>query len=392
MKYKIYNVNIIDGGKIISDKALYISGGKILAIKADEGEEDFIPYDGEGLYASAGFIDMHLHGGGDYDFLDGGEEAFLVPARMHLEHGATSILPTMTSGKVDELIESFEFFRRAKQNNKNGAGLIGIHLEGPYFSPYQCGAQDPAFIRNPDENEYKKILDSTDDIIRWSAAPELEGALEFGDHITSRGILCSAGHTNATYEQLKEAFYHGYTHITHLYSCTSTVHRKNAFRFAGVVEGAYLIDGMTVEIIADGIHLPGSLLQFVVKFKGTHKTALVTDAMRGAGMPDGESILGSRKNGQKVILEDGVAKLPDRSAFAGSIATADRLVRTMIDKAGVSLCEAVRMASEVPAEILGISDKKGRLKEGADADVVLFDPDINIKAVFVGGEIRKGKK
>ena len=170
------------------------------------------------------------------------------------------------------------------------------------------------------------------------------------------------------------------------------MHRKNAFRFAGVVEGAYLIDDMTVEIIADGIHLPQSLLEFVVKFKGTDKTALVTDAMRGAGMPDGESILGSRKNGQKVILEDGVAKLTDRSAFAGSIATADRLVRTMVKLAGVSLADAVKMASEVPAKILKISNRKGRLKSGMDADIVLFDPDINIKAVFVGGKIRKGKE
>ena len=157
----------------------------------------------------------------------------------------------------------------------------------------------------------------------------------------------------------------------------STITRRNAYRYAGVVEAAYLIDGMTVEIIADGIHLPKPLLQFVYKFKGADKTALCTDAMRGAGMPDGESILGSLTNGQKVIIEDGVAKLPDRSAFAGSVATTDRLVRTMVGAAGVPLVEAVRMMSLTPARILGLDARKGSLDEGKDADIVVFDSRIH---------------
>lgn len=387
MKYKICNANVVLEKDILKNQALYIIDGKIATVKKDEDEEDFVAIDANGMYVSPGFIDMHVHGGGDSDFLDCTVNDFLIPAKMHAKHGTTSIVPTTLSGKTDELITMFDVFREAKKKNDCGAEFLGLHLEGPYFSIEQCGAQDPSFVRLPDEREYKRIVDSTDDIIRWSAAPELEGALEFGEYISKKNILCSIGHSNATYEQVKEAFEHGFTHITHLYSCMSTVHRKNAYRHAGVLESAYLIDDMTVEIIADGVHLPESLLSFVCKFKGSDKTALVSDAMRGAGMPDGLSILGSRENGQQVIIEDNVAKLMDRSAFAGSIATGDKLVRNMIELAGCSLCEAVKMMSLVPARILNVDNRKGKIQEGYDADIVVFDENINIKYVFVNGRL-----
>jgi len=391
MKYKIYNTKIVTENDILKDLAIYLEDGKIVGIKKDDREEGFIGIDAKGMYTSPGFIDMHVHGGGDSDFLDCTVDDFLIPAKMHLSHGTTSIVPTTLSGKTDELLHMFEIYREAKKKNIDGAEFLGLHLEGPYFSAEQCGAQDPEFVRLPDENEYKKILDSTEDIIRWSAAPELEGALKFGDYVSKKNILCSIGHSNATYEQVKEAFQHGFTHITHLYSCMSTVHRINAYRYAGVLESAYMIDDMTVEIIADGVHLPESLLKFVCKFKGTDKTALVSDAMRGAGMPDGLSILGSRKNGQKVVIEDNVAKLVDRSAFAGSVATGDRLVRNMITLASCSMCDAVKMMSLVPAKILGFDNKKGRIKKGYDADIVIFDENINVKYVFVKGKLLKGE-
>ena len=160
---------------------------------------------------------------------------------------------------------------------------------------------------------------------------------------------------------------------THFYSCMSTVTRKNGFRYAGAIEAAYLIDEMDVEVIADGLHCPPPLLKLIYKIKGSRHTALITDAMRAAGMPPGESILGNRHHGLKVIVEDGVAKLLDRSSFAGSVATADQLVRTMIHMAEVPLMEAVRMITETPARILGIQDRKGALVQGKDADIVIFD-------------------
>jgi N-acetylglucosamine-6-phosphate deacetylase len=167
----------------------------------------------------------------------------------------------------------------------------------------------------------------------------------------------------------------------------SGVTRRNAFRYAGVIESAFLIDEMDVEIIADGVHLPAPLLKLVYKIKGPGRTALITDAMRAAGMPPGESMLGHRDQGLKVIVEDGVAKLPDRSSFAGSVATADRLVRTMMTSAEVSLSDTIQMMTLTPARILGLDHRKGSIEAGKDADIVIFDDDVNVSLTMVGGRI-----
>ena len=239
----------------------------------------------------------------------------------------------------------------------------------------------------PARDDYKKLLDASDDIIRMSAAPELEGAMELADELKARGILASIGHSDATYDHVIEAWERGYTHVTHLYSGMSTIRRINAYRHLGVIESAYLIDGMTVEIIADGKHLPPELLRFIVKMKPIEDICLVTDSMRGAGMDDGEHVLlGSLAHGQECIIDDGVAVLPDRSAFAGSVCTADRCVRTMYHQAEVRLEDAVRMMTYNPAKILGIQDRKGSLSAGMDADVVIFDDDIRVQSVLVKGK------
>jgi len=230
-------------------------------------------------------------------------------------------------------------------------------------------------------------LSRTSCISRWSAAPELKGALEFGRYLRSKGVLVALAHTDAIYEEVANAFDIGYTLATHLYSGMSGVTRRNAYRYAGVIESAYIIDEMDVEIIADGIHLPPPLLKLVYKIKGSGRTALITDAMRAAGMPEGESVLGSIQNGLKVIVENGVAKLPDRSSFAGSVATADRCIRTMIQMAGIPLHEAVQMMTATPARILGLTHKKGSLTKGLDADLVLFDDNITIEMTIVNGRI-----
>jgi N-acetylglucosamine-6-phosphate deacetylase len=276
--------------------------------------------------------------------------------------------------------------------NDQGASFIGMHLEGPYFSMNQRGAQDPRYIRNPDPEEYREILSTYPSIRRWSAAPELSGALDFGTYLRSKGVLAALAHTDAVYEEVLAAFEKGYTHATHLYSAMSGVTRRGTTRYAGAVESAFLIDEMTVEIIADGVHLPPPLLKLVYKIKGADRTALITDAMRGAGMPPGESLLGSRHNGLKVIIEDGVAKLPDRSAFAGSVATADRLVRNMIQLADVPIIDAIRMMTSTPAAIMGVADRKGTLSPGKDADIVLFDDRINIHCTMGGGRIVYSKE
>jgi len=380
---KISNAKVITEKEILK-KDIYISDGKILDVTDNELFFDK-EINAQGNYVSPAFIDTHIHGADGCDFLDGEAGDYIKIAEAVAKHGAGTIFPTITSSDWDKMKKSFEAFKEAQKINHNGANMLGLHLEGPYFSPNQAGAQDPDKIRFFDKNEYEKILDITDDIIRWTGAPELPGSKEFGKTLLKKGIFACIGHSDADSECVGEAFKNGFTHVTHLYSCTSTVHRKNAYRYAGIVEAAYLNDDMSVEIIADGIHLPADLLKLVYKIKGADKTVLITDSMRGAGLPDGESILGSKDDGLKVIIEDGVAKLPDRSCFAGSVAFCDRLVRNMIKMAEVDIIDAVKMITLTPARIFNIKNK-GRIEKGYDADIVIFDDDIDIKTTIINGK------
>ena len=236
-------------------------------------------------------------------------------------------------------------------------------MEGPYLNRVQAGAIDPNYIRNPDPEEYEYFLEyGRGAIARWTIAVELEGAGRFAKRLTEEGILPSVGHSNAEYCQVKKAFEQGVTHTTHLYSAMSTITRRGGFRHSGVLESAFCIPKMTVEIIADGCHLPLELLEMVCRVKGRDYVALTCDSMRCAGQNVRESILGSLKNGQTVMIEDDVAKLMDRSAFAGSIATDDRLVRTMYREVGIPLWDAVYMMTQTPANIIGIGDQTGSLQ------------------------------
>lgn len=344
--------------------------------------------DANGNYISPGFIDLHTHGAGNHDFMDATLEAYLGAAEMHAKHGTTYLLPTTLTSTNESLYETFDLFRKAQSINSKGSFMGGLHLEGPYFAFNQKGAQDPRYLRNPEPGEYLEILEQGKGIIsRWSIAPELPGALAFGTELKKRGIMLSMAHTDATFEEAMVAYEYGFRHITHFYSCTAGITRRNAFRHAGVIEAGYYHDGITLEVIADGIHVPSSLLRLLYKIKGSEKLMLVTDSMRAAGMPEGESVLGSLKDGQKVLVEDGVAKLPDRTAFAGSVATADICIRKYMQLGEVSITEAVRMMTDTPARVLGIDDSKGTIAIGKDADLVIFDKDINVKKVFIKGNL-----
>jgi N-acetylglucosamine-6-phosphate deacetylase len=386
-KLKIHNGKILTPFRILHGTVVVVGNRITEVAEGDIEVPGAVEIDAKGQNIAPGFIDIHVHGGGGYDFMDGSEEAFLKIAETHAQYGTTSMLPTTLTSEKEELFQTLELYKQANKNNVWGAQFLGIHLEGPYFAMTQRGAQDPRYIRNPDPEEYKEILSRSSDIKRWSAAPELRGAVEFGNYLRSRGILVAMAHTDAIYEEALIAFEAGYTLATHFYSCMSGVTRRNCFRYAGVIETAYLIDEMDVEIIADGIHLPPPLLKLIYKIKGADRIALITDSMRAAGMPPGESILGSKHNGLKVIVEDGVAKLPDRSSFAGSVATADRLVRNMINLADVPLLEAVKMATQTPANILGLGKSKGSLVTGKDADIVIFDDNIRVCTTIVQGRV-----
>lgn len=382
---KIVNGLVITNGKV-EKKNVYVDGGKIVEVtELDKAADEII--DAKSRYVSPGFIDTHVHGGGGADFMDGGIEPMRVAAKTHLMYGTTSIAPTSLACPHGDLKEELITFKELSlESGKNGMpNLLGMHFEGPNFAPSQAGAQPPEYIYPPRENEYEELLAIAEGaIVKWSFAPELEGAMKFCERIAKAGVVPSVAHTDATYEHVLAAYEHGAKCFTHFYSGMSTITRVGGYRVPGVVEAGYLIRDMWIEIIGDGSHIPPILLKMIVKNRGTDRMLLVTDSMRGATMPEGPSILGRIKGGQDCIIEDGIAKMPDRTCFAGSVATTDRLVRTFYKNGVVSLPEAVALASEKPAVSLGIKTK-GKIEAGYDADIVFFDDDVNVTFVMVGG-------
>ena len=339
--------------------------------------------DADGMYVSPGFIDLHVHGGGGYDFMDCTVEAFENISKTHLKNGATTIVPTAVSSEFESIVKLIQTY---KESQKLCPNFYGIHLEGPYISKNQKGAHKEYLLHSPNAEETKRLLDEGKGIItRITAAPELDGMKEFAEVMIKNGVLMSLGHSDATSDIAKEAFENGFSHITHLYSATPTVRKINQVVMAGVVEAAYLNDNVTVELIADGKHAAVDALKLAVKIKGTDKVALVTDALRPAGEDVTESWLGEKVPENRVIIEDGVAKLPDRSSFAGSIATAATLLEKGVNHYGFSVADTVKMITETPASILGLTDR-GIIKNGCRADIVIFDNELNINKVFIGGK------
>ena len=381
MVIKIKNANIIFENEIIK-RDMFIKGNIISFQDNNEYFDNII--DANQCFISPGFIDIHIHGGNGYDFIDGTAKAYEEIAKFHLKHGTTMMTPTILSASAEEVINSLKAYNKVK-NTKLGKNFAGIHMEGPYFAYSQRGAQDSKHFLELKNKDYEKFYAVCNDIVRWSAAPELKGIEEFAAFCNERNIILSVGHTEAFYDDIVKARNLNFRMFTHLYSGMNGVIRKNCFRYCGAVESAFLFDDMYTETISDLVHLPKELLKLVYKIKGSSKNILITDAMRGAGQSEGYSILGSKVNGQKILIEDGVAKLLDRSSFAGSIATSDILLKSAV-KSDIPVTDAVKMMTKTPARLLGLKDI-GEIKERYIADLVVFDKDINIINVIKNGEI-----
>ncbi len=386
MVIRIINGKVILADKVLSDCFVYFEDGKITAVTSEN-----LPFDreidAEGNFVSPGFIDIHCHGGGGFDFMDGDANAIINAANFHLKTGTTSIMPTSLACSTEVLVQFLEDLRVAKDSEKLQGTILGAHLEGPYFSGKQAGAQNPDYIIPPKKADYEMILNKFSDIIcRWSFAPELAGSEEFCEALVGAEVYPSVGHSDATYKDIKAVYDKGCKTVTHLYSGMSTITREEGYRKLGVIETAYLLEDMMVEIIADGKHLPAELLKMIVKCKDNDKICLVTDAMRAAGTDVKESFLGRKGEEMPCIIDDDVAKLTDKSAFAGSIATTNRLVRTMVKEANLSIEKAVAMITEVPSRIFKL-EGKGALKQGFDADIVIFNDNIDIKTVIAKGKV-----
>ena len=357
------------------DGYVYVENGKIAEVTQQEKPVEK-EYDYTGKYVSAGFIDMHTHGAGGYAFMNSTVDDVIKGCDYHLQHGTTSIVPTISAGEFQTMKQAVINIHKAKGKTKGN--ILGAHLEGPYLSPNQAGAQCPVFITPPKKEDYESLIEEYgESITRWTYAPENDESGIFCKYLTDHGIIASAGHTDAKYVDMVRAIENGCNVITHLYSCTSTVTRDHGFRSLGVIESAYLRDELYVEIIADGKHLPPDLIKMIIKIKGTDKVALITDSLEIAGTDITEGVM----SGTEFVVEDGVCKLKDRSAFAGSVATADCLIRTLVKECGFEMPIAVKMLTEVPANILKIN--KGKLAKGYDADIIVFDENVRLVNIFV---------
>lgn len=364
----------LEGGSVI------VEDGKIAEVSnnnfAIEGAEII---DAKGCDIVPGGIEMHVHGGGGRDFMEGEEEAFRVAVDAHMQYGTTSIFPTLSSSTVPMIEKACETC--TKLMSEPNSPILGLHLEGPYFNPKQAGAQIPEWIKAPVKEEYEYLLEKWPCLKRWDEAPELEGSHEFIKCCCKHGVLPSIGHTRAKYDEVAAANELGMTHATHFYNAMPVVYKNREFKETGTVESIFALENMTVEMIADGIHVPPVMLRMIYQIKGVERTALITDALACAASKDDTAF------DPRVVLEDGVCKLADRSALAGSIATMDRLVRTCVQQAGIPMEDACRMISETPAKIMGVYDRKGSLEKGKDADIIFFDKAQELTFVMQMGRI-----
>ena len=385
MKTIIYNARIVTSENIIQN-GVCVYENNVITYVGTEWQNAENQIDAENLYVIPGFIDLHCHGGNGFEFMDATVEQFSDIAKFHLLHGTTSMLATTLAASDTETESALKIFEAYSQKNPN-ENLVGVHLEGPWLNPLQCGAQNVAYMKTPNGNELKGLKERYPFILRVSAAPELDEGYEFGKVGQALGIVTSAAHTDADFSEIEKAKNNGYFLMTHLYSGMKGVTRKNSFRIAGAVEAGLYFDDLFVEIIADGRHLPMELLRFIYKCKGADRIALITDAIRASGLPNGaETVIGSLKNGLPVVVEDEVAKLPDRQSFAGSTATFDRLYKTMAEAIGKDMVALSKMASLTPARIMGWTDR-GEIAVGKRADLLVVDKNLNIKKIIFGGNI-----
>ena len=383
MLTQLINARILTPEGWLKDGSVLIRDNKILEVtNCDLAVIGANLIDVKGMYVLPGAVEMHCHGGGGRDFMECTEDAFRQAALTHMKYGSTSIFPTLSSSTIPMIEQASETC--TKLMAEKNSPILGLHLEGHYFNLKMAGGQMPENIKNPDPNEYIPLVEKYDCIKRWDAAPELPGAIQFGKYISAKGILASVGHTQAEYDDIYAAFKAGYSHATHFYNAMPGFHKRREYKYEGTVESIYLMEDMTVEVVADGIHVPPTILRMVYRIKGVEKTAIITDALACAASDSQEAF------DPRVIIEDGVCKLADRSALAGSVATMDRCIRTLVQKAEIPLEDAIRMASETPSKIMGVYDRKGSLQKGKDADIIVMDDNLNIRAVWAMGELVPG--
>ena len=383
MKTLIINAKVVTSESVLDGYSLAYEDGVITYIGEGSIPADEV-IDANGAYLVPGFIDLHCHGCLGLAFNGASYDEVKTIADYHLSRGTTSLFATTSTSDMGEIEEALENCERHIREEKI-TNIAGIFMEGPWLSPLQCGAQAGTYMLKPDADKLRELKAKYPSIKRVGAAPELEGGHEFGECARELGLVASVAHSDATFSDVEEAIKHGYTLMTHHYSGMKGTERKNAYRIAGAIEGGLYFDDMFVEIIADGKHLPYELLRYIYKFKGADRIALITDAIRAAGLPNGATTTGvSAASRALVIVEDDVGFVADRSCFAGSTATTDRLYRTMAAAIGRDMVALSKMASLTPARIMGLSDR-GEIAVGKRADLVILNDSLEVEQVILKG-------
>jgi N-acetylglucosamine-6-phosphate deacetylase len=384
----------IEGARVITEDGvsqhganIAITGETITYIGCEKYRSRRV-INGKGLVAAPGFIDLHVHGGRGGDFMDATEEVYATIAEYHAGGGTTAYMPTTATEAPHAIFACIDMAERARQQRIGPVHILGVHVEGPYMALKKHGCHDPGQVRLPSAAENRGYLDRAAIIRRMTLAPELPGVLEFIRDLSQLRIVASGGHSDATIQETMRAIDAGMTMITHLYSAMSTITKDGPFRVPGMLESALLDDRLATELIADLKHVPRELLLLALKAKAASDVCFVSDAMRGAGMPDGQYKFGS-SNGTAVIVENGVARNLDNTGFASSTVRMVDLVRNAVDVLGLDLASAVRRASLIPARIAGVADKKGSLLPGKDADIVLLQttPRLKVMATICRGQV-----
>src|SRR6266404_4728416 len=353
--------------------------GKIVAIReqTQAPEEEIVDLGGN--YLAPGFIDLHVHGALGRDTIEASAEAFRALCDFHASGGTTSLLLTTATAPIEKLVEVLGVVRDCRSSI---SAIAGVHVEGPFISKAKRGAQRQEFIQEPSPVAVRQLLEHPDVIKRVTIAPELPGALETIENFRKHGISVSGGHSDAWDEDARAAFERGMRSVTHTFNCMSSARRRGIYRVGGLLEFALSEPQISCELIADGHHVSPTLMKMLYRAKGPGGICLVTDATAGAGLPDESRF---SLFGNDCVVEGGVCLLSDRSALAGSASRMIDLVRNMMHDVAVPLHEAVAMATQNPAQAIDLQTK-GRLRVGADADLVVLSPKLEILRVFTGGD------
>ena len=333
-----------------------------------------------GNYLAPGFIDLHVHGALGRDTMEASAEAFRSICDFHASGGTTSLLLTTATAPLDEIVKVLQAVHEYRSAI---SPIVGVHVEGPFISKAKAGAQRAEFIQDPSPVAVQQLLEHADVLKRVTIAPELPGALEAIEIFHARGISVSGGHSDAWDEDARAAFDRGMRSVTHTFNCMSSARRRGVYRVAGLLEFALSEPDMSCELIADGHHVSPMLMKMLYRAKGAKGICLVTDAIAGAGLPNGSQFA---LFGKDCIVENGVCLLADHSALAGSAARMIDLVGKMVREVNVPLHEAIAMATQNPARAIGL-EMKGRLTVGADADLVVLSPQLDVVRTFRCGEV-----